>query len=268
MHFTKMHGLGNDYIYVYSEVPDNIAELSQKLSKAHFGIGSDGMIYISHSDIADFKMRIFNSDGSEAKMCGNGIRCVGKYVYDKAYTDKTDISIETLSGIKNLKLHIENNNVKNVTVDMGKAYIQSEKHIRIENFSVVYMPVTIGNSHAVIFTDDISKAPIEKIGYAMNNSELIPDGINVEFVQKISENNLRMRVWERGSQITYACGTGACASAAAAIAKGICSFNKPINVVLDGGELTIAVSDNYSFSMTGPAETVFEGEINVEDIKC
>lgn len=263
MHFTKMHGLGNDYIYVYSEVPDNIEKLSQELSKEHFGIGSDGMIYISKSDIADFKMRIFNSDGSEAKMCGNGIRCVGKYVYDKAYTDKTDISIETLSGIKNLKLHIENNNVKSVTVDMGKAYTQSEKHIRIENFNIIYMSVSIGNSHAVIFTDDVNTAPIEKIGYAMNHSELFPDGINVEFVQEISENNLRMRVWERGSQITYACGTGACASAAAAIAKGICSFNTPINVILDGGELTITVSDNYEVSMTGSAETVFEGEISI-----
>lgn len=263
MHFTKMHGLGNDYIYVYSEVPDNIEKLSQELSKEHFGIGSDGMIYISKSDIADFKIRIFNSDGSEAKMCGNGIRCVGKYVYDKAYTDKTNISIETLSGIKNLKLHIENNNVKSVTVDMGEAYTQSEKHIRIENFNIIYMPVSIGNSHAVIFTDDVNTAPLEKIGYAMNHSELFPNGMNVEFVQKISENNLRMRVWERGSQITYACGTGACASAAAAISKGICSFNTPINVVLDGGELTITVSNNYEVSMTGTAVTVFEGEISI-----
>ncbi len=268
MHFTKMHGLGNDYIYVYSEVPDNIEKLSQELSKAHFGIGADGMIYISKSDIADFKMRIFNSDGSEAKMCGNGIRCVGKYVYDKAYTDKTDISIETLSGIKNLKLHIENNHVESVTVDMGEAYTQSEKNIIIDTYSVIYMPVSIGNSHAVIFTDDINTAPIEKIGYAMNNSEIFPDGINVEFVQKLSENKLRMKVWERGSQITYACGTGACASVAAAISKGICSFNTPINVILDGGELSISISDNYEVRMRGSAETVFEGEISIQDIEC
>ena len=155
MHFTKMHGLGNDYLYVYGEVPDNIAELSQKLSERHFGAGSDGMIYISPSSVADFKMRIFNADGSEAKMCGNGIRCVGKYVYDKGYTDKTHLKIETLSGIKYLDLQLGCGKVKSVTVNMGKAIPESEKTLEVCGKEINLIPVSVGNPHAVIFVDDV-----------------------------------------------------------------------------------------------------------------
>ena len=164
MKFTKMHGIGNDYLYVYGEVPKNVSELSQKLSDRHFGAGSDGMIYISKSDVADFKMRIFNADGSEAKMCGNGIRCVGKYVYDKGYTDKKVLSVETLSGIKYLSLQVVNGKVKTVTVNMGKAEAKEEKILEIEGENVSVIQVSVGNPHAVIFVDDIEKAPLYTLG--------------------------------------------------------------------------------------------------------
>ncbi|MEE1046544.1 MAG: diaminopimelate epimerase, partial [Clostridia bacterium] len=164
MKFTKMHGLGNDYLYVYGEVPGNAAELSKKLSERHLGAGSDGMIYISTSNIADFKMRIFNADGSEAKMCGNGIRCVGKYVYDKGYTDKKFLSIETLSGVKYLTLQIVGGKVKNITVDMGQAEAEKAMNLTVDGETVSLFPVSVGNPHAVIFVDDIEKAPLTKLG--------------------------------------------------------------------------------------------------------
>lgn len=263
MKFTKMHGLGNDYLYVFGEVPENIAELSQKLSDRHFGAGSDGMIYISPSKVADFKMRIFNADGSEAKMCGNGIRCVGKYVYDKGYTDKTHLKIETLSGIKYLSLQLSGGKVKSVTVNMGTAIPEKEKTLTVCGKEINLIPVSVGNPHAVIFVDDIEKAPILEVGPSLEHHEDFPDGVNVEFVQIISHNELRMRVWERGSGITMACGTGACAVTAAAIAKGICEREMPISVRLDGGTLKIQVDYSNTVTMTGPAKTVYEGETDI-----
>ena len=260
MHFTKMHGLGNDYLYVYGEVPENIAELSQKLSERHFGAGSDGMIYISPSDVADFKMRIFNADGSEAKMCGNGIRCVGKYVYDKGYTDRTRLTIETLSGIKTLDLKLVCGKVRQVTVDMGRADVGDKMCVDVNGSEIICTPVSVGNPHAVIFVPDAKAVPVSDIGPKMEHNAAFPDGVNVEFVQKIDHDHLRMRVWERGSGITMACGTGACASAAAAVHRGLCEFDKPIIVELDGGSLTITVSREYMITMTGAAETVYEGE--------
>lgn len=260
MHFTKMHGLGNDYLYVYGEVPDNIAELSQKLSERHFGAGSDGMIYISPSSVADFKMRIFNADGSEAKMCGNGIRCVGKYVYDKGYTDKTHLKIETLSGIKYLDLQLGCGKVKSVTVNMGKAIPESEKALEVCGKEINLIPVSVGNPHAVIFVDDVEKAPVSELGPVIEHHKAFPDGVNVEFVQVISDNELRMRVWERGSGITMACGTGACAVTAAAVSKSICKRETPISVKLDGGTLKIQIGYDDTVTMTGPAQTVYEGE--------
>ena len=170
MHFTKMHGLGNDYLYVYGEVPENIAELSIKLSERHFGAGSDGMIYISQSDIADFKMRIFNADGSEAKMCGNGIRCVGKYVYDKGYTDKKKLTIETLSGIKTLDLQVIGGKVKTVAVDMGKAEVSENMTLSIDGDEVTCTPVSVGNPHAVIFVPNIDDAPLMTLGPKMEHN--------------------------------------------------------------------------------------------------
>ena len=234
MHFTKMHGLGNDYLYVYGEVPSNIEELSIKLSERHFGAGSDGMIYISPSKVADFKMRIFNADGSEAKMCGNGIRCVGKYVYDKGYTDKNEISVETLSGIKRLKLDISLGKVKSVTVDMGTAAVSDEKTICVDGEDVVLIPVSVGNPHAVIFVDDINNAPLTTLGPKIEHHDAFPGGVNVEFVQVLGEDELRMRVWERGSGVTMACGTGACASVAAAVNRKFCRVGASVAVHLDG----------------------------------
>lgn len=260
MHFTKMHGLGNDYLYVYGEVPENIRELSIKLSERHFGAGSDGMIYISPSDVADFKMRIFNADGSEAKMCGNGIRCVGKYVYDKGYTDKKKLTIETLSGIKTLDLQIVGGNVKTVAVDMGKAVVSDNMTLSIDDEDVTCTPVSVGNPHAVIFVSDIDDAPLTTLGPKMEHNPAFPDGVNNEFVEVIDSHTLRMRVWERGSGVTMACGTGACATTAAAIKNGYCSFDEDISVILDGGTLKIKISPDYTVTMTGPAEMIYEGE--------
>lgn len=263
MHFTKMQGLGNDYLYVYGEVPDNIAELSKRLSERHFGAGSDGMIYISESQIADFKMRIFNADGSEAKMCGNGIRCVGKYVYDKGYTDKTHLKIETLSGIKYLDLELSSGKVKNVTVNMGTAVPQKDITLNIDGKEVVCTPVSVGNPHAVIFVSDIESAPLYELGPKIEHHEAFPDGVNVEFVQVVAENELRMRVWERGSGVTMACGTGACASVTAAVQKQVCDYNTPVAVRLDGGVLKIQVASDNTVTMSGPARTVYEGEADL-----
>ncbi len=256
-----MHGLGNDYLYVYGEVPANIKELSVRLSERHFGAGSDGMIYISPSHIADFRMRIFNADGSEAKMCGNGIRCVGKYVYDKGYTDKTILKIETLSGIKTLGLDVRNGKVKEVTVGMGVAEVSDDMTILVEGKDYTVTPVSVGNPHIVTFVDDIGSVPLNDIGSKFEHHPEFPGGVNTEFVQVLSENKLRMRVWERGSGITMACGTGACATAAAAVSKGYCEPDTPITVVLDGGPLTIFIEKNYAVTMKGPAETIYEGEV-------
>lgn len=263
MHFTKMHGLGNDYLYVYGEIPDNIAELSQKLSDRHFGVGSDGMIYISPSTKADFKMRIFNADGSEAKMCGNGIRCVGKYVYDKGYTEKKRLKIETLSGIKKLDMTSCQGKIKSVAVDMGKAQVDGDLKLMVDGQTIVGTSVSVGNPHFVVFVEDIEKVPLETLGPKIEKHGAFPDGVNVEFIEVLSDTELRMRVWERGSGITLACGTGACASTAAALSKGYCPFNTSISVILDGGTLKISIDEKYNVTMRGPAKTVYEGEVDL-----
>jgi len=267
MKFTKMQGLGNDYLYFYDEVPENVEELAIKLSDRHFGVGSDGLIYICHSDVADFKMRIFNADGSEAKMCGNGIRCVGKYVYDKGYTDKTTLKVESMSGIKTLELTVEDGSVKEVTVDMECATVEKEKTVTVNlgdgAESVRLLPVSMGNPHAVIFTENAETAPLTTLGVAIEKHEAFPGGVNVEFVQVISETELRMRVWERGSGITMACGTGTCASVMAAICKGYCKYNTPVTVHLDGGDLTIEIKEDNRVFMTGPAAFVCEADTDI-----
>ena len=263
MRFTKMQGLGNDYLYVWGETPENAAALSVRLSDRHFGAGSDGMIFISRSPVADFKMRIFNADGSEAKMCGNGIRCVGKYVYDKRLTDKTHLTVETLSGIKTLDLQIRDGAVTAVTVAMGLAQALPESELTVSGKRVVYTPVSVGNPHAVVFVHDAEDAPLTLLGPAIEKHPAFPGGVNVEFVQVLSETQLRMRVWERGSGVTLACGTGAGASVAAAVQKGLCPAGEPVFVELDGGTLEIRVDAEGSVTMTGPAQTVFEGEVSV-----
>lgn len=258
MKFTKMEGLGNDYIYVYG-APKDPEKLSIKLSDRHFGIGGDGLVLISLSDVADFKMRIFNADGSEAKMCGNGVRCVGKYVYDKGYTKKTSITVETLSGIKNLDLFLENGKVDTVAVDMGQVKVGEEEELDVAG-GIKLIPVDVGNPHAVIFVDDADKAPVDTVGPLIEKHPRFPGGVNVEFVSVQGKNRLRMRVWERGSGITMACGTGTCASVAAAVKKGLCDGKEKVDVQLDGGVLEIKCEGD-KVVMTGPARTVFEGEI-------
>lgn len=267
MHFTKMHGLGNDYLYVYGEVPSDVANLSIRLSDRHFGAGSDGMIFITPaaSPAADFTMRIFNADGSEARMCGNGIRCVGKYVYDKGLTDKTSIDIDTLSGIKHLVLQIQDGMACGATVSMGNVTVNDDLAIQIESYqeapALVCTPVNVGNPHAVFFVPDAEAVPLATLGPHIEHHASFPGGVNAEFVQVLSSHELRMRVWERGSGITLACGTGACASVAAAVSKGFCPKDEPITVQLDGGALQITVQANGEVLMTGPASTVYEGEV-------
>ena len=261
MHFTKMHGLGNDYLYVYGEVPENIADISQRLSDRHFGAGADGMIYISHSDVADFKMRIFNADGSEGKMCGNGIRCVGKYVAEKGYTDKTTLQIETLSGIKTLYLTKNAGTVESVSVSMGKAKPADARTFIWNGEIFLLHPIDMGNPHAVIFVQDAEKIDIQTVGEAVQS--LFPGGVNVEFVNKTADNRLRMRVWERGSGMTLACGTGACAAAAAAVNEGLCRREQCVSIDLDGGTLQVQVLKENEIIMTGPAAFVYEGETHI-----
>lgn len=253
MHYTKMHGIGNDYLFVFGEVPRNAAELSRIYSDRKSGIGSDGMIYIGYSDKADFSMRIFNADGSEAKMCGNGIRCVAKFVRERGYTDKDELTVETLSGVKRIWMDGEG-----VTVDMGKAEISADLML---DLGFECTPVSVGNPHAVIFTDDVALVLLRDIGPKIECNKAFSGRVNVEFISIVGDNELRMRVWERGSGETQACGTGACASAAAAVSKGFCRSGEPIKVHLDGGDLEITVKEDFTCLMRGPAEFVSEGEI-------
>lgn len=277
--FTKMHGLGNDYLYAFAEeVPQNIVELSVKYSDRHFGVGSDGIICILPSDVADFQMRIFNADGSEAMMCGNGIRCVGKYVHDKGHTDKETITVETKSGIKTLDFTLDDaGQVALVSVDMGKVSI-GEPIIAQASCGFFYdevtqsfgpsarevdefplIPVDMGNPHAVIFCQDAEAVDITKIGPALERSGAFPDGVNVEFVQVIGKNEIRMRVWERGSGVTMACGTGSCASVAASIWAHKCTRASDVTVHLDGGDLIVSVDYDNNVKMAGPAAFVCDG---------
>ncbi len=271
--FTKMHGAGNDYIYVDTdrfpiEYPERLAV---KWSRFHTGIGSDGLILISRSEKADFRMRIFNADGSEAMMCGNGSRCVGKYVYDKGLTAKTKVTLETLSGIKTLNLHVENGKVNSVSVDMGKSEILAlggdptpfvNRPINAGNITMNGTAVSMGNPHLVFFVDNADKFNVAAIGPLFEHHPWFENRTNVEFAQVLSPSKIRMRVWERGSGITMACGTGACATFAAAKECGL--VDGKVSLVLDGGELQIENSPaNGDVIMTGPAETVYEGQIEI-----
>ena len=261
--FTKMHGAGNDYIYVNAAlfpIP-NPSELSAAWSKPHTGIGSDGLVLITPSDKADFRMRIFNADGSEAQMCGNASRCIGKYVYEKELTKKTNVTLETLSGIKTLHLHITNNKVESVTVDMGTP--TDIKPVDLGNGYAFRqgIAVNMGNPHLVIFTDDLNTLNLPHIGPKLERHPLFPNRVNVEFAQILDKNNIRMRVWERGSGITLACGTGACATAAAAAFTNRTPHNP--NIIMDGGTLNINWQQNNHILMTGPAAFVFEGQIEI-----
>ena len=260
--FVKMHGLGNDYLYVYGTPYANAADLSRKLSDRHFGIGSDGMIWITpptDPKTADFGMRIFNADGSEAAMCGNGIRCVGKYVYDRRLSDKTTLTIETKAGLRTLTLHPdENRTVTAVTVDMGIAVTEQPRTLSVDAATLIAVPVSVGNPHAVVFTDDADGFPMQLLA-AVSTHSSFAGGVNAECAAMMPNGDIRMRVCERGSGITLACGTGACAVCAAAVARGLIPADKPITVHLDGGDLTVAVRADGHVFMTGEAVTVCEG---------
>ena len=260
-----MEGLGNDYIYIdISRFPvDNPSELSIKLSDRHYGIGADGIILIGPSDNADFSMRIFNADGSEGLMCGNGARCVGKYLYDKHLADKTTLTLETLSGVRTLNLNIKDNVVESVTVDMGM-YLLTDAPSAIVSAGRTFKGtgISVGNPHYVIFTDDAEVLDLSAYGPEIENNPVFPDRTNVEFAIVTAPDTIRMRVWERGSGITKACGTGACATAAAAVEAGI--VNECCSIVMDGGSLFVHCNKKSGrISMRGPAVTIFEGEIEI-----
>lgn len=272
--FTKMQGIGNDYIYIncIDMEHEEIIKKVCKLSNRNFGIGSDGVILILKSEIADFKMRIFNLDGTEAKMCGNGIRCVGKFLYDKGITKKEELNIETLSGIKKLKLDVKDDRVTKIQVDMGKPCFKPSEipvisdsnkvKIQLEGEELKLICVSIGNPHAVAIVNNVDNINIEKYGPIIENNIKFPERTNVEFVEILDNQNIKMRVWERGAKETLACGTGACASAVVCNVEGYTS--NQVNVHLKGGELNINWDKaNNHIYMKGPAETVFEGEIEI-----
>ena len=279
MKFTKMHGIGNDYVYVncFEESVKNPAEVSKFVSDRHFGIGSDGLILISPSAIADFRMNIYNADGSQAEMCGNGIRCVAKYVYDYGLTDKTEISVETLAGIKYLRLQVENGKVASVEVNMGAPILEpKEIPVAVEESPVVNVPVEVkgkiyhmtcvsmGNPHAIIFMNNVKDLDIAAIGPYFENHTVFPKRTNTEFVEVLDRNTVNMRVWERGSDETLACGTGACATTVACILND--KTENEVTVHLLGGDLKIRWDrEANQVYMTGPAIVVFDGEITLPD---
>lgn len=275
MKFTKMHGIGNDYIYVncFEENVNEPEKISMVLSDVRKGIGSDGLVLIMPSDVADFRMRMFNIDGSEGKMCGNATRCIGRYVYERGLTDKTEITLETLSGIKYLKLFVNSDNkVELIQVDMGKAILEPEKipvDSKLERFINVPVDVngntcnltcvSMGNPHAVLFTNNIADLNLEEIGCHFENHKLFPERINTEFIEVIDSHTLNMRVWERGSGETFACGTGACAAAVAAVLNNYCPYDEEILIHLRGGDLRITYKSNGTVMMTGSADFICDG---------
>lgn len=280
MRFTKMQGLGNDYVYVngFEYTISNPSETAIKISDRHFGVGSDGLIIIKPDENADFYMEMYNADGSQGKMCGNGIRCVGKYVYDNGLTDKTDITVNTLSGIKYLHLNVENDTVRSVRVNMGAPVFEPEripvalqgdmvknKELILDSGKYDITCVSMGNPHCVVYIENTDNLDINRIGPEFENNPIFPDRVNAEFVQVIDENTLKMRVWERGSGETLACGTGACAVAVASALNGL--GNDSVTVKLLGGDLKITWDrrENTVY-MEGPAEVSFVGEWRDKDV--
>lgn len=276
--FSKMHGIGNDYIYIncFQETVTDPEKLSIFMSNVRFGVGSDGLVLILPSEVADFRMRIFNADGSEAMMCGNATRCVGKYVYEHGMTDKTEVSLETNSGIKYLTLYVNEatNKVDAVKVDMGKAILKPAeipvaddgdrfiaKPVVVDGVSYDMTCVSMGNPHAVVFLPEIDSLDLEKIGPSFEHHPLFPNRVNTEFIRVIDDHTLQMRVWERGSGETFACGTGACAAAVASVLNDYCKREQEILIHLRGGDLRIIYHNDESVTMIGPATFIFEGKM-------
>ena len=276
--FVKMHGCGNDYLYFdcFHQTVESPETLSVALSDRHFGVGGDGIILVCPSEVADAKMRIFNADGSEGLMCGNGIRCVGKFLYDNHFTDKTTVTIETLSGIKTLNMTVENGKVTRAVVDMGKAILNSEEiPVSFGIEKVVDVPlvvagktyrvtcVSMGNPHCITFMDEIDSLNLEAIGPFFEHHLLFPQRINTEFIRVMDDHTLQMRVWERGSGETFACGTGACAAVVAAVENGYCKKGEAVTVQLKGGALSIRYTDEAVY-MEGPAAEAFRGTVDTD----
>ena len=276
--FVKMHGCGNDYLYFdcFHQTVEDPKRLSIALSKRRFSVGGDGIILVCPSEVADAKMRIFNADGSEGMMCGNGIRCVGKFLYDNHLTDKTTVTIETLSGIKTLDMTVKNGKVTSAVVNMGKAVLSpKEIPVLLGEEKAVNVPLTVagkeffvtcvsmGNPHCVTFMDEIDSLNLEAIGPFFEHHLLFPQRINTEFIRVIDGHTLQMRVWERGSGETFACGTGACAAVVAAVENGYCKKGESVTVKLRGGDLSIRYTDDAVW-MEGPATEAFRGTVDTE----
>lgn len=274
--FTKMQGAGNDYIYIncFEHGLSHPAQAAIQLSDRHFGIGGDGLVLILPSDVADARMRMFNADGSEGKMCGNASRCIGKYVYEHGLVSKTELTLETLSGIKELHLEVSGSTVQSVTVNMGAPILTPSaipvascgeyfigQPVMVGNAVYRITAVSMGNPHSVLFCEDVASLPLEQIGPAFETLPIFPEGVNIEFVRVVDSHTLEMRVWERGSGETLACGTGACASVVASVLNGYCKQGEEITVRLLGGELAITYTQKGDVWMRGGAEEVFEGVI-------
>ncbi len=284
MKFSKMHGLGNDYVYVngFTEQVPFPEPVSMFISDRHFGIGADGLILVLPSEVADCRMRMFNADGSEGMMCGNGIRCVAKFAYDNGIVDKTELSVETKSGIKYISLETSDGVAVAATVDMGKAILKPcdipvkaegerflAQKLSVNGAEYTVSCVSMGNPHCIIFMqEDPMTLKLPEIGPHFENHELFPERINTEFVQVLDDRTLFMRVWERGSGETFACGTGACATVVAAVENGFCRHDEEITVKLRGGDLRITYKSDGTVMMTGPATHVFDGEIDISQIPC
>lgn len=263
LRFTKMEGLGNDYVYVncLEHTPDDLPDLAKRVSDRHFGVGGDGLICICPSKRADVRMRMFNADGSEGEMCGNGIRCVGKFVYDKGLVKKTALTVETLAGIKLLELTLKSGRVSAVTVDMGLPAFSPSAEITVKGKNYTVNPASMGNPHAVVYLPEVGKLDLKDLGPYFECHPMFPNRTNTEFVEVLDRAHLNMRVWERGSGETLACGTGACAALAVTAALGLCEREAVVRLL--GGDLYICWSEeDEHIYMTGPARTVFEGEWN------
>lgn len=274
MRFTKMQGLGNDYVYLdcTQGMPPDPPKLARAMSDRHFGVGSDGLICIRRSERADFRMSMYNADGSEGEMCGNGIRCLGKFVYDRGLTDKTELTVETLAGVKRLSLHVKDGAVDSLSVDMGAPILDLERipvtgsgdrfvsrRLTVQGRAWEVTCLSMGNPHAVLFVEDLSRVDVPSLGLAVERHAVFPNHVNAEFVQVLGRDRLRMRVWERGTGETLACGTGACAALCAGVLTG--RTGRRADVELPGGTLSIRweEADGHVY-MTGPAVTVFQGE--------
>ena len=281
LNFTKMHGAGNDYVYVdcFQYTVDDPNDLSIIVSDRHKGIGSDGLVLICPSDTADAKMRMFNADGSEGMMCGNAIRCVAKFIYENGTAHKDIVNIETKSGIKTVSIKSKNGRFISAGVNMGKAILTPKdipmntdgntfinQPIDVDGKTYFCTAVSMGNPHCVTFVDDVNAIELEKIGPLFENHPLFPDRVNTEFIRVIDKNNIEMRVWERGSGETMACGTGSCAAVAASVLNGFCERNQPVNVHLRGGILTDTYRDDDVVIMEGPAVKVFDGILDTDEI--